>query len=133
MEKEQQFTPEPKNSAQKGTEKPARIPREVKVKLQRQLNRLGYSQEILLEAVKQQNRNYSNGILREFSYMCPIWHYPHHVSFSIFLPRDRQRHPHKGWVLPAAHSGALVGERKKEQITIKIRFSIYILYFHFPV
>lgn len=67
MEKEQQFTPEPKNSSQKGTEKPARIPREVKVKLQRQLNRLGYSQEILLEAVKQQNRNYSNGILREFS------------------------------------------------------------------
>ncbi|XP_032574393.1 uncharacterized protein LOC6605125 [Drosophila sechellia] len=61
---EQQFTPEPKNSAQKGAAKPASIPREVKLKLQRQLNKLGYSQQILLEVAKQQNRNYSNGVLQ---------------------------------------------------------------------
>ncbi|EDV51277.1 uncharacterized protein LOC6546085 [Drosophila erecta] len=61
---EQQFTPEAENCVQKDAVKNARIPRDVKLKLQRHLNKLGYSQQVLLEASTHQNRNYSNAVLQ---------------------------------------------------------------------
>ncbi|EDW93983.1 uncharacterized protein LOC6533561 [Drosophila yakuba] len=59
----QQLTPDSENSGKKDAVKSASIPRDVKLKLQRQLNKQGYSQQTLLEASKHRNRNYSTAVL----------------------------------------------------------------------
>ncbi|XP_017040470.1 uncharacterized protein LOC108087555 [Drosophila ficusphila] len=59
---ESQFKPKTNNSVDKTSSKISAFPRDVKLKLQRHLNRCGYSQQVLLEAAKHNNHNYTNGL-----------------------------------------------------------------------
>ncbi|XP_016971732.1 uncharacterized protein LOC108039297 [Drosophila rhopaloa] len=67
---EKQFLPESKNSAEESVAKAPNLPREVKLKIQRYLNREGYSQQNLVEASKYNKQNYTNAAF-------------HYVSTSI--------------------------------------------------
>ncbi|XP_016966196.1 uncharacterized protein LOC108035202 [Drosophila biarmipes] len=54
------------NSEPKGEDKTASLPRSVKLKAQRQLNKMGYSQQVLLEVSKSQSQDYTKAV---FQYM----------------------------------------------------------------
>ncbi|XP_016934477.2 uncharacterized protein [Drosophila suzukii] len=56
----------PENPEQKSEVKTSSLPRQVKLKAQRQLNKMGYSQQVLLEASKYNNQDYTNAV---FQYM----------------------------------------------------------------
>jgi len=56
----------PENPEQKSEVKTSSLPRQVKLKAQRQLNKMGYSQQVLLEASKYNNQDYTNAVFRMF-------------------------------------------------------------------
>ncbi|XP_017081042.1 uncharacterized protein LOC108114523 [Drosophila eugracilis] len=59
---ENQSKPETKAPVPKNAAKNGKLSRDCKLKVQRSLNRMGYSQAILLEASKYNNQNYTNEV-----------------------------------------------------------------------
>ncbi|KAI8040323.1 uncharacterized protein LOC128258809 [Drosophila gunungcola] len=57
---ESQFQPKPKDSVEETVPKAPNLPREVKLKVQRHLNKHGYSQKNLVEASKYGKQNHTN-------------------------------------------------------------------------
>ncbi|XP_016997864.2 uncharacterized protein [Drosophila takahashii] len=64
---ENQPKPGTENPEPKSAIKASNFPREVKMKAQRQLNKMGYSQQVLLEASKYHDQNYTGALFQYIS------------------------------------------------------------------